>query len=267
MPRERRMQRLCVSEHTSSTAPAESCRADARTRDPVSGCRCFQCGRERCAREFLLRPPSGLREKATAGFWNPQMSCTPACAQLQAAKPQNGAAMRRCGQARGDTLGQPTPRGDNTTTLDRNNPENPCRVVGAQLWNMSKKVIGRSEVRLPAGTSKTSRRTARGCGEGDAAGVGGFAAFAGQESKCLGGHGWPREAPSPGALRAPTSPTRGEVVVFSALPNTSVSVKLLLPPRQSRGDSESCLASRHRVRGRALHQSSDSDSKSSSLSE
>jgi len=150
-------------------------------------------------------------KKATAGFWNPQMSCTPACAQLQAARPQNGAAMRRCGQARGDTLGQPTPRGDNTTTLDRNNPENPCRVVGAQLWNMSKKVIGRSEVRLPAGTSKTSRRTARGCGEGDAAGVGGFAAFAGQESKCLGGHGWPREAPSPGALRAPTSPTRGEV--------------------------------------------------------
>jgi len=62
---------------------------------------------------------------------------------------------------------------------------------------------------------------------------------------------------------------KGRGGVFSALPNTStsVSVKLLPPPRQSRGDSESCLASRHRVRGRALYQSSDSDSKSSSLSE
>ena len=30
--------------------------------------------------------------------------------------------------------------------------------------------------------------------------VGGFAAFDGQESKCLEGNGRPREAPSPGAL-------------------------------------------------------------------
>jgi hypothetical protein len=71
-----------------------------------------------------------------------------------------------------------------------------------------------------------------GLGEGDA----------GQEPKCLGGHGWPREAvdgvggfaafPSPGALRAPTSPARGEVI-FSAPLNTPVDVELLLPPRHT----------------------------------
>jgi len=75
-------------------------------------------------------------------------------------------------------------------------------------------VIGRSR-RLSTLTLK-HQQDIRGWGEGDADAVGGFAAFDGQESKCLEGHGWPREAPSPGTLRVPTSPTRGEVATSSA---------------------------------------------------